>query len=329
MFDSHALAKLKKTFSPFTLERVCRTTNSDLPALYSYLEYYGFLYTLKGLGVEYFSGYRIGEGRVKHYGRIATHYWRLNEAKGTVFIVHGLFDHVGLYQPAVRFLLEQGFSVVALDLPGHGLSDGEPTHIRSFNDYADVVMDCLKYFQAKMQGPAFALGQSTGAAVILNVCFRAAAKGRQPFKGIVLLGPLLRCRRWQMVVALHRLVGWALSRVSRQFHPNSHDETFNRFLESGDILQSRFLTTDWVGAMRQWESHFTQLQPINLPCFIVQGSADKVVDWQHNLPLLVQKLPKAEVQMIEKAFHHLVNEAPEFRRPLAQGVKEFLARQTA
>ncbi|HEY7771831.1 MAG TPA: alpha/beta hydrolase [Marinagarivorans sp.] len=327
MFDNHDLLRLQKTFSDFSLDRMCRTTNTDLPALYHYLEFYGFLYTLKGLSVEYYCGYRKPEGkRAGRWGRIATHYWRLNEARGTVFVVHGLFDHVGLYQPAVRYLLDQGYSVVAIDLPGHGLSDGEATVIDSFDNYADVLAECVNYFASRIQGPAYALGQSTGGAVVLNHCFRAAKRGKPcPYKGIILLAPLVRSARWRWVNMAFRVFSPIIRSVTRNFVTNSHNESFNHFLANSDILQSRRLSVRWIAAMRKWALNFERHPELDVPTLLVQGTGDRVVDWRYNVKAICAKLKNVERTDIEGAMHHLVNESPEYRRPLVRAVGTFLA----
>ncbi|BCD97615.1 alpha/beta hydrolase [Marinagarivorans cellulosilyticus] len=330
MFDHHDLLRLQKTFSEFSLDRMCRTTNTDLPALYHYLEFYGFLYTLKGLSVEYYCGYRTPEGEAGRWGRIATHYWRLSEARGTVFVVHGLFDHVGLYQPAVRYLLDQGYSVVAIDLPGHGLSDGEATVIDSFDSYADVLAECVAYFESRMQGPAYGLGQSTGGAVVLNHCFRAAKCGDScPYQAIILLAPLLRSVRWRWVNMVYRAFSPIIRSINRSFVTNSHNESFNHFLATSDILQSRRLSVRWVTAMREWAFNFDQQPKLDVPALLVQGTGDRVVDWRFNVPAFCGKLSNVEQLQIDKAMHHLVNESPEYRRPLVKAVGVFLANHAA
>lgn len=326
MFSEHDWLRLKKTFSDFSLDAICRTTHTDLPALYRYLEYYGFLYTLKGLGVEYYCGYRRPSGRAGRRGRVATYYWRLNEAKGTVFLVHGLFDHTGLYQPAVRYFLEQGFSVVSIDLPGHGLSDGEPTVISSFDNYGDVLADTFAYFRSRMQGAAYAVGQSTGGAVILNHCFRAKAAGKSsPYTAIILLAPLLRPSRWHLINITYTLFAPIMRNIRRTFVDNSHDESFNHFLLQGDVMQSHHLSVRWIGAMRQWVSSFPNRPELNIPACIIQGTNDRVVDWRYNLPKMKAKLPNAQLCMVDEAMHHLVNESAEYRRTMVKSIGTFLS----
>ena len=46
------------------------------------------------------------------------------EPRGTVVFHHGYGAYARLYLPTLGLLAEEGFNVVALDRPGHGLSDG-------------------------------------------------------------------------------------------------------------------------------------------------------------------------------------------------------------
>ncbi|WP_423811416.1 alpha/beta hydrolase, partial [Pseudomonas aeruginosa] len=42
---------------------------------------------------------------------------------GSLLLMHGYYDHMGLYRHVVDWALGMGFSVLACDLPGHGLSE--------------------------------------------------------------------------------------------------------------------------------------------------------------------------------------------------------------
>ncbi|MED5413144.1 MAG: alpha/beta fold hydrolase, partial [Pseudomonadota bacterium] len=63
----------------------------------------------------------------------------LDKQKGTVFIIHGYFDHTGLYGHLIKHCLQKGLTVISFDLPGHGLSSGDPASIDSFNQYSDAL----------------------------------------------------------------------------------------------------------------------------------------------------------------------------------------------
>lgn len=328
MFNEHLCAELRRQLPDFSLELPCNPAGSALTeAAQVYLEFYGFLEVLKDSQVDYFWGYRTCPCRGAAL-RIATHYWRLPEAKGTVFVVHGLFDHVGLFQDLIGYLLAQQFSVVAMDLPGHGLSDGDATVITSFFDYAEVLDDTRQFFRAQLpvEAPVYGIGQSTGAAVFMASCFKNSQSGKpQSFSRLVFLAPLMRPRQWPWGRVIYRWAGRWIKRLRRDFSfPNSHDAEFHSFLRYNDPLQAKWLSIDWVGALNEWVEGFAAQPQIVTPLLIIQGTADRVVDWPYNVPAIQRQYPNSQVNYIEGAMHHLVNEADRWRKAVFTGVGQFL-----
>lgn len=327
MFNEHLSAELRRQLPEFSLSTPCNPADSTLVDVAQvYLEFYGFLEVLKDSQVDYFWGYRTCPCRGESL-RIATHYWRSPEAKGTVFIAHGLFDHVGLFQDLIAYLLTQQFSVVAIDLPGHGLSDGEATVIRSFFDYGAVLEDTYMFFRGKLPaGPMYGIGQSTGAAVFMAFCFRSGqANEPQPFDRLVFLAPLMRPRQWPWGRLMYRWAGRWIKRLRRDFaYPNSHDAEFLHFLRYSDPLQAKWLSVDWVGALNEWVDGFPVQPQIATPLLIIQGTADRVVDWRYNVPAIQSHYPNNRVNYIEGAMHHLANEADTWRKAVFTGAAQFL-----
>lgn len=328
MFTESLCAELRAKLPEFTLNTPCNPASTALSdAAQMYLEFYGFLEVLKDSDVDYFWGFRICPCRGDQL-RIATHYWRLPEAKATVFLAHGLFDHVGLFQDLIGYLLAQQYSVVAIDLPGHGLSDGEATIIQSFFDYGSVLEDTYKFFRWQLPSdiPIFGIGQSTGAAVLMAFSFTSLKQGETaPFNRMVFLGPLVRPRQWTWGRVVYRWAGRYIKRLKRDFSfPNSHDAEFHNFLRYYDPLQAKWLSIEWIGALHEWVDGFSH-QPKDLtPLLIVQGTADRVVDWHYNVPTIQERFPNCQVNYIEGAMHHLANEADSWRKPVFASLGQFL-----
>ena len=322
MLDDKQCSEAKTVLEDFSLARPCMPA-AEMPAcLHNYLEFYGFFETLKGIEVDYFWGYRC----CAPGARIATHFWRLPNAKGNVLLVHGLFDHVGLFLPLIRHFLNQGYSVIALDLPGHGLSDGEVTVINSFEQYGEILLDTAQFFAPQTQTlPLYGVGQSTGAAALMALEFDLYKKQLPSvFERLVFLGPLVRPRQWGIARWIYRLLGRRLRYVARDFsNANTHDAEFHHFLKSFDPLQPRRLSTQWVGALNQWVDGFASQPVVETPLLVVQGTADKVVDWQLNIPAIKEHFSCVQVNMIEGAKHHLANEADPWRKAIYGSVGQF------
>lgn len=295
----------------------------QLPSVQDYLRFYRINFSqtqpgvIHGLGVVVACGFRI-----------ATHYWLPPKPRGTLVVMHGYYDHVGIFSHAIAYGLEHGLAVLAFDLPGHGLSDGERVSIASFDHYADVLAAVLTQAGDFLPRPLYGLGQSTGAAVLLNYLWRYqhADSNAAHFYRLALLAPLILPRGW----GLGRLVYFAVHRfvqqVKRGVSRSSHDPDFIDFIDNRDHLQSKFLSVRWVGAMKAWNRAFRALRPLDTRALVVQGTADLTVAWRYNTALIRQKLPNLEMQWITAAGHQLVNETRDYRDQVFTHVSDYFFR---
>jgi len=262
-----------------------------------------------------FPGLRHGFGYVDTDSfRIATHYWIPEGATGTMVVVHGYYDHVGIFTNAIRFALEHNLAVLAFDLPGHGLSSGEQAAIDSFDQYGDVLHSLLIKTRELLPGRRLAFGQSTGASILLNYQWRFGTEDSAVrLDKIALCAPLILPCGWQLGRFAFYVARHFVRRLHRGTSNSSHDPAFTRFVQSGDPLQSRYLSMKWVGAMALWHDSVRCAAPLAVPVLVVQGTGDKTVDWRYNLGQIRKKLPSAEIRLIENAGHQLINESPEYR----------------
>jgi len=258
--------------------------------------------------------------------RMAMHYYLPVSAKGTVFIFHGYFDHVGLYGHLIKHCIEQGFAVVAYDLPGHGLSSGRPTAIQSFEDYQVVLSGCLNLCAEHVEEPFYAIGQSTGGAVLVDHTLnRTESPKALEFKKIVLLAPLVRPVGWNSALFMHTIIGPFLSTWKRVFSENSNDPAFIKFLKKHDPLQSRIMSIEWISALRRWIKKIESTPSVDAKVSIIQGQRDMTVDWRHNITIIQQKISEVDVHYLPKGRHHLVNESVEIRAAAFSFIDEALS----
>src|SRR5690606_5228557 len=215
----------------------------------------------------------------------------------------------------------QGWIVVAYDQPGHGLSSGEQASIKDFGEYVQILQCCLQRSIALPQ-PWFGVAQSTGCAVFL----RALMKERMvnPFKKIVLLAPLIRPAHWGRAVWLYRALAPFSKQLGRYKYANSHDPFFLEFIHHQDPLQSKYLKTAWVGAMKRWLEEFPSLRPVSADLLVIQGEKDETVDWRYNIPLLQHKLKGGQYHCLPGAAHHLLNEREDLRQEVFGQINDFL-----
>ena len=118
--------------------------------------------------------------------------WLPDQPTATLFLLHGYYDHMGLYRHVIEWALKQGFAVISCDLPGHGLSSGERASISDFAVYQQV-LDALFEQARLLQLPRLwhLCGQSTGGAIAVDHLLHQGA--RSPINGqVILLAPLVR-----------------------------------------------------------------------------------------------------------------------------------------
>ena len=109
---------------------------------------------------------RHSDGKFDGPGGLSIYYqyWQPQETPtGVIMIAHGAAEHGGRYRRFAEFFVQQGFAVAALDLPGHGQSEGVRCQIQCFADY----VACLRQFHLHVAKdipgvPVWLLGHSMG-----------------------------------------------------------------------------------------------------------------------------------------------------------------------
>lgn len=90
------------------------------------------------------------------------------EPKALALVLHGAGSHAAPYLPFACELALRGIAAVALDLPGHGLSDGVPAHARSYRSYLEAVHVARLWAARACPVPhAFLVGESYGGTLAL------------------------------------------------------------------------------------------------------------------------------------------------------------------
>lgn len=254
--------------------------------------------------------------------RIAMQVFQLADAHSTAFVYHGYYDHVGLFNNVINYFLKHGYSVVAYDLPGHGLSTGERAAIDDFMRYRQVLSDAFAVVtDFGLPARRVALAQSTGCAVLMS---HLLSGGDTDFEHAVLLAPLLKPCDWWWGKPAHSLLKYFIHSLPRKFADNSDDQLFLEFLRERDPLQARSLPLSWVGALKKWQPWFHRQKPVASSLLILQGDQDETVEWRYNLPRIQTKFPNAKIVYVPGARHHLAKEGERFREQLWQACDDYL-----
>jgi alpha-beta hydrolase superfamily lysophospholipase len=111
------------------------------------------------------------------------------ETKAVISLVHGHGEHSSRYSHWAERLNNAGYAVLALDLRGHGRSEGQRGDSPSYDHYADDVSILLsKAEEIFPDKPVFLYGHSLGGLIVLFYLIQR----RPAIKGAIITSPVLK-----------------------------------------------------------------------------------------------------------------------------------------
>jgi alpha-beta hydrolase superfamily lysophospholipase len=210
--------------------------------------------------------------------------WCADRPRALIAILHGLGEHSGRYAALAEPLVRANFSVVALDLPGHGESVGPRGDIASWTTIRDTVVPAMFTASRGLPGqpmdlPRVLIGHSMGGVMALDF---AIAHPRDLIAAVA-SAPALRSAMppwWKLALANvarvtapsagfpHGLDETGMSRdhevlTQRRTDPLMHDRISPRLYFAFTEAQQRVMR---------------EARRLQVPTLLLQGAADRVVD---------------------------------------------------
>ncbi len=198
----------------------------------------------------------------------------------TLLIVHGAGEHGGRYEHFAARFVERDWNVVAADGRGHGRSHGVPTHINSFSQYLDDLVEVLRRCGEPSERTAI-YAHSLGGLIVARMLQTA---NHPLVAAVVLSSPLLALH--VRVPAVKRAIGRICSWFSPEtrFRSNIRGDQLTRSewaqkRREEDPHGRRSVTAGWYfqvldAAYEAW----TDAERLAIPTLLQQGDADEVVD---------------------------------------------------
>ncbi len=231
-------------------------------------------------------------------------------AKPVVVFLHGAgMDHT-VWALQTRYFAHHGRSVLALDLPGHGRSQGTPP--ASIAGYADWLAALLT---AACAAPAALVGHSMGALIALETAARAPEKvSALALLGIAALMPvhrdLLAAAEVGDPAAVELMTAWGYGKPA---HLGGHRVPGLWLLGGGRRLLGRSASGVLANDLRACDAYRGGLEAaarISAPALFVLGEADRMTP-PKAAAALIAALPGARSIVIPAAGHMMMVEAPD------------------
>jgi alpha-beta hydrolase superfamily lysophospholipase len=251
---------------------------------------------------------RSRDGTRLFYRRVAASGTR----RGRVLVIHGFAEHGGRYLHVLGGLAAKGFEAWALDLRGHGRSDGRRAFVRRFDDYLEDVHALVETAaQDRASVPSFILGHSMGGLVSTRFVEERPAG----LKGLLLSSPFFRVK--YPIPLVKRAAARVLTHVTpwlalpTGLDPDSLacDPEVGR-LYMADPLVTHVATTRWftetTGAQ---QVALAKAASLALPVLVVAGGSDPLVDPEATRRFFAHlETPDRTIRMWDALRHEILNE---------------------
>jgi alpha-beta hydrolase superfamily lysophospholipase len=261
-------------------------------------------------------GYFVGVGGLRLYYRS----WEQPRARAAIAIVHGLGEHSGRYEATADRLAGYGFSTFALDLRGHGLSEGRRGHVNRFETYLQDV----DRFRRELYGlvdvgtPLFLLGHSMGGLIAL----RYLEEFDTPMRGAVIVSPWLATAapapHWKITLAraLNRLLPAMPFNSGVDPGHLSHDPAVVHAYRDDPLVHSRITPRLFCEASSAMGMTLRRSDRIKVPLLFLLAGDDRIVSTDKSQAFArALSARSVNIRVYENCFHEVLNE-PTRAQPL-------------
>lgn len=236
------------------------------------------------------------------------------EATAVVLIVHGFTEHSGRYQRTAEELCCRGYGVYAMDVRGHGRSEGARCFVRSFDDYLldlDLFVEGVR--RREPGKPLFLFGHCLGGLIAALWSIT-----RQPqLQGLVLSAPTLRLQN-DLFPLLRRLaapVGWLFPRLRlvRMGSANisSDPAVVAQFRADPLVFHDRFPVRTGSEVLRAIRRASRSLEAVRLPLLVLHGTTDRVCQPGGSRELCRRAESSDKILHLYEGFYHEVLNEPQ------------------
>lgn len=268
-------------------------------------------------------GYLEGPGGARVFYRA----WETAAPAGRVLCVHGLGEHGGRYQGLADAIEPLGLSLFAIDMRGHGRSQGRRGHVMEFDSLLRD-LDRLR-LKAGLQGgdrPLFLLGHSLGGLVVGRYAEAYAPDGLAgvafvaPFVDVALEVPAWKRRlgavAYRLVPALTMDNGLVVEELFRE-------ETERAAYTEDPLVHRRISARLWGEMQRSARQLMADAARLRIPALLQLAGEDTVVSNAASRQFAARLASRPEILEYDGAFHAL------FRDPRAPEAFEDLRRWLA
>lgn len=258
---------------------------------------------------------RRTEGTVRGADDLRLHFqaWEATDARAGLILVHGLADHGGRFAPFAEWMTGIGISSFALDLRGHGRSDGRRGHVARFDRFLEDLdrFRSMVHHQLEPGCPLFLVGHSMGGLITI----RYLQEFDPPLHGAIVTSPWLATAHpvptWKLTLSrpLSRLLPWLPFRAGIEANDLSHDPAMVGAYRDDPLVHDTITPRLFVEALDAMRLATERKDRVRVPLLLLIAGEDRLVDSSVAHAFSQRLEGDIEFALLDGQFHDLLNEA--------------------
>lgn len=253
------------------------------------------------------------------------------EPAARIVFIHGFTEHSGRYLHLAEALCRCGHAVDAIDLRGHGASQGYRVWVRSFDQHVDDVERMLVEVRQKdPDRPIFLVGHSMGGTIVTLL----AVERRPDIAGLILSAPLLK-----MPNHLFRTLRYLAIFVSRLLPRLRVTSLGSRYISRDPqvvadfdsdplVFHGRFPIRTGAEILRGLGRVRRRMEAVESPFLILHGTGDLVTDPEGSRQLHARARSQDKTLLLYEGLYHDLFHEPEKEKVLSD-VLEWIGARAA
>jgi alpha-beta hydrolase superfamily lysophospholipase len=231
--------------------------------------------------------------------------------RAVIFLVHGMGEHAKRYAHVIEYFKNVNIATVAIDLRGHGNSEGQIGHMPSFDHMMHDLTLSLAHVTNDYKGtPVILYGHSMGGNLILNYLLRNS----DGVIGAIATGPYLRLGfdppKWKVLLAkLSANIYPALSqptgleRVALARSPQIIDE-----YENDPLVHDRMTASFFINIHQAGINAIARSKELEIPILLMHGSEDRLTSPEGSKDFHANAGSNVTFHLLEGLYHEVHNE---------------------
>ncbi|MHA1358129.1 MAG: alpha/beta hydrolase [Candidatus Helarchaeota archaeon] len=249
-------------------------------------------------------------------------YGKDENLKTTILFIHGTAVYSRFYVEFLYHLNRQGYRIVALDLPGHGLSEGKRGHF-TMESLISTIYNVTSFIIERFGEHVVIMGSSLGGFTALysvandprikaGICHNAAILNEGAYKKIIKVGFFLGILKpfvpyLAKIFPTLRISVWRYLHLEDLFHDKQLLEKLDVFKED-PLLSDRYTLRALATQMRAPLPN--PIETIKTPVMIINGDQDVLfsVEYMQEIFGRLEKSQNKRLEIIPNASHLIFQE---------------------